>query len=572
MSFVPFFLNRLFGSHRFSDTPGFSLKTARNLSAWLGLLALLTGLLSAPARAMNAVEADMIDSAARRGSASAQVLLAVIYLNGMAGHTRDEARAARWFERAAQQGNDYAQKMLADLYASGRGVPQNLRLAADWREKAAKRGNAQAQYLLGKMYLEGAGVQPDPARARYWLNRAATEGDNADAQTLLSKMQAEGKGSTLPAPTDNLLAQSAERGYADAAQLAQMLEAFGYKLKESLYQRPPDLEKLARDGDVDAQYQLGLRYEAGTHDLPQDSGKALAWFRQAAQGGHPMAMQSLALSYRNGLNGVAVDPKAARYWNEKAASQARVLSGALLHGTSSGGKASPQGGGLYDALGNDAVSLVVSALMLAAYQIFLWRKVRLDPTFTVQAVNTLARTLWVDTIMKDEDKGVLAIQTLRNSTMAATFLASTAVLLIIGVLTLSGQGDKLNNTWHALNSLGAKHAGVWIGKLLFLLVDFIIAFFSFAMSVRIYNHVGYMINVPLAVNHRLISPVLVATHLNSGGRFYSIGMRAYYYSVPLVFWLFGPHLMLISTAVLIVFLYHLDRAPQPLPEDYIADN
>ena len=164
--------------------------------------------------------------------------------------------------------------------------------------------------------------------------------------------------------------------------------------------------------------------------------------------------------------------------------------------------------------------------------------------------------------MQDSARAVLAIQTLRNSTMAATFLASTAVLLIIGVLTLTGQGDKLDNTWRALNSLGATHAELRIGKLLILLVDLFIAFFSFAMAVRIYNHVGYMINVPTTLKHRALSPAHVATHLNSGGKFYSIGMRAYYYAVPLVFWLFGPHFMLIATIVLIAFLYHLDRAPQ----------
>lgn len=49
-------------------------------------------------------------------------------------------------------------------------------------------------------------------------------------------------------------------------------------------------------------------------------------------------------------------------------------------------------------------------------------------------MNAMARTAWVERIMQNED-GILAVQTLRNSTLVATFLASTAVLLIIGVLT-----------------------------------------------------------------------------------------------------------------------------------------
>lgn len=216
---------------------------------------------------------------------------------------------------------------------------------------------------------------------------------------------------------------------------------------------------------------------------------------------------------------------------------------------------------------NDLLSFILSAALLIVYYFHLAYKVRKNPSYTVQAVNIIARTAWVETIMK-EGKDILAVQTLRNSTMAATFLASTAVLLIIGVLTLSGQGDKLENTWHALNILGAKHAELWLGKLLILLLDLFVAFFNFSMAIRVFNHVGYMINVPLALNHKMIRPAHVAIHLNRAGKFYSNGMRAYYFTVPLVFWLFGPHFMLLSTLGLIVVLYRLDRAPKILAADY----
>lgn len=495
----------------------------------------------------------MVDAAAQRGSPSAQVLLAVIYENGMTGHAKNAALAAKWFERAAQQGNDYAQTMLADMYEAGRGVSKNYQLAADWREKAARRGNTRAQFLLGKMYLEGTQIKADRKLAAYWLNRAAVEGDHREARELLAQMDEHPAGSKS-ALDANPLAQSAQGSYADAAELVQFLEGIAYKFRESLYKRPPELEKLARDGDADAQYQLARRYEAGTHDLPQDNGLAVFWFKSAAQNGHPGAMKSLANIYREGLYGVAINQNTARYWQEKSKQllnpdQRNIHAGSTLNTNVIG-----------DALSNDLISFILSALMLISYQLFLWYKTRQDPTYTIQAINNYARRAWVETIMRGRDQGVLAVQTLRNSTMAATFLASTAVLLIIGVLTLSGQGDKLDSALQTLNTLGAKHTELRLGKLLILLVDLFIAFFSFAMSVRIYNHVGYMINVPLTQEHKAITPSHVAAHLNSGGKFYSIGMRAYYYAVPLVFWLFGPHFMLVSTIVLIAFLFRLDHA------------
>ena len=220
----------------------------------------------------------------------------------------------------------------------------------------------------------------------------------------------------------------------------------------------------------------------------------------------------------------------------------------------------------------DLMSFLLSVLILVAYHLYIRHKTKKNPAYTIQAVNIIARTAWVETIMQEGGKEVLAVQTLRNSTMAATFLASTAVLLIIGVLTLSGQSDKMEGAWHTLNIVGAKHADLWLTKLLLILLDLFVAFFSFSMAVRVFNHVGYMINVPLNRNHQMIRPAHVAVHLNRAGRFYSIGMRAYYLVVPLVFWLFGPHFMLLATIVLVVVLYHLDRAPKILAEDYSEPN
>ncbi len=219
-------------------------------------------------------------------------------------------------------------------------------------------------------------------------------------------------------------------------------------------------------------------------------------------------------------------------------------------------------------LANDIYSVLATLLLLAVYHIYLFRKVKKNPAYTVQAVNAMARTLWVENIMR-EGKDILAVQTLRNSTMAATFLASTAVLLIIGVLTLTGRGDEISQSWKSLNMFGALNMELFLTKLLVMLLDLFAAFFAFSMSIRLYNHVGFMINVPLKLNHKVIDPHHVATHLNRAGKYYSIGMRTYYFLVPMIFWLFGPHLMVASTAALVFVLYHIDRAPKSFLQEVV---
>jgi uncharacterized membrane protein len=209
---------------------------------------------------------------------------------------------------------------------------------------------------------------------------------------------------------------------------------------------------------------------------------------------------------------------------------------------------------------NDLGSFAISVALIGGYHLFLyWRISRHNALYTVQAVNAEARRLWVESVMRDR-RDILAVQTLRNSTMAATFLASTAVLLIMGALSMSGHGSDVAHVLHSLNVTGAVDPTLWLIKLLCLVIDLCVAFFAFTLAVRKFNHVGYLLNIPAEAKHPIITPRYVADFLNRAAKYYTIGMRAYYFTLPLMFWLFGPHLMVICSLVLIFVLFRLDRA------------
>lgn len=219
---------------------------------------------------------------------------------------------------------------------------------------------------------------------------------------------------------------------------------------------------------------------------------------------------------------------------------------------------------------NDIVILVFCAIVLILYHVYLRIKLRRNPHYTVQAVNRHARTEWVKSMMADPARNIVGVQTLRNATMAATFMASTAILLIMGTLNLSSEASRLLETWHVLNFFGSSLPKLWIIKLMCLVTTFFVSFFAFSMSVRLYNHVGFQLSVPPAGQTGHLTPQTVAIHLNRAGAYYSVGMRAYYFSVPLVFWLFGPLFMLIATLVLVAVMYHVDRSPKELQGEYVA--
>jgi uncharacterized membrane protein len=197
-------------------------------------------------------------------------------------------------------------------------------------------------------------------------------------------------------------------------------------------------------------------------------------------------------------------------------------------------------------------------LLLMAYHFHLYRQIRSDPLSTSQGLARRTRALWVHGIIKS-GKDILAVQTLRNWTMSATFLASAAILIGLGILNIAVTADKQGAlSLQLMSDFGSGHPGLWIGKLILLSADFLFAFFNFMLAVRYYNHTGFMINLPVDDNSDIRVDDVIEI-LNRGGSHYTLGMRGYYLAIPMALWLFGPLWLLGGTILLIVMLYRLDR-------------
>lgn len=209
--------------------------------------------------------------------------------------------------------------------------------------------------------------------------------------------------------------------------------------------------------------------------------------------------------------------------------------------------------------GADAAAFAASAALVAIYYAVLLARTRRDPTASIHGVNELARALWVKHVMANPAKDVMAVQTLRNFVMGASLMATTAAFLILGTLTLTGQAENIARSWHVSSLYGSASAELWVLKVMCLLADFIVAFFAFALAIRLANHVVFMVNVPGPWSHAELSPEAVAGRLNRAGRHYATGMRAFLFAVPLVFWLFGPVFLVVASAGLVLALYRLDR-------------
>ena len=81
-------------------------------------------------------------------------------------------------------------------------------------------------------------------------------------------------------------------------------------------------------------------------------------------------------------------------------------------------------------------------------------------------------------------RDILAVQTMRNQVMAASLLASTAILLSLGSLNSAFRPDMFNEVSHALSWSGPRAEGLWMFKLMLLGILFFLTFFNFSLAIR----------------------------------------------------------------------------------------
>ncbi len=288
-------------------------------AAW-GAAVFFCVLFANPSQALTQHDLALITQSAEQGDSSSQLLLAIAYLNGDSQLAKAPDKATYWFEQAAILGNAYAEERLGDAYEQGVGVPVNEKLAFDWRMKAARRGIVLAQLKIGKMYQDGIGVDRDREQAWYWFRRAANEG-NTEAQQLLARFHHyAGDVEVDRAVARSWFEKVAKQGYEGAILFLSVFDNIRYQADEVWHNRLPELHKVAEDGDLEAAYQLGLRYERGVGCVAKDAAAAVDWYRRAAAGEHRQAVLALARIYASGLGGVAPKADATVKWAARAKS------------------------------------------------------------------------------------------------------------------------------------------------------------------------------------------------------------------------------------------------------------
>ena len=129
-----------------------------------------------------------IESKAKKIKPYLQYQIGMIYFKGL-GTLIDNQKAAEYFEKSAELGNQYAKRLLAFEYISGKKFEKNMDKGISLLTEFADSGDSFSCYKLGRLYFFGAeDLEKDKEKAMQYLNLSAKQG-NEYAQNILDNQE-----------------------------------------------------------------------------------------------------------------------------------------------------------------------------------------------------------------------------------------------------------------------------------------------------------------------------------------------------------------------------------------------
>eukprot|EP00775_Hariotina_reticulata_P004562 gene4562-4816_t len=195
------------------------------------------------------------------------------------------------------------------------------------------------------------------------------------------------------------------------------------------------------------------------------------------------------------------------------------------------------------------------------------------------AAGKLARSIWAEACATDEKDAILGVQQARNAMTSCTYLATVSVALATAGITIIFDESKTQR----IRQLSEKDPILshYEGSLLappeaiiaLALGSLYASFVCFAQSVRLYVHTGFYIR---ACTSRFNPGTLTVAEAKRvtihAGMAFSVGLRLFYFFIPLIMWSLGPTYLLCSSVAmtaLVAYMDHFDMSP--IEEDAVSE-
>ncbi|XWS09513.1 hypothetical protein CRYUN_Cryun40dG0091000 [Craigia yunnanensis] len=180
----------------------------------------------------------------------------------------------------------------------------------------------------------------------------------------------------------------------------------------------------------------------------------------------------------------------------------------------------------------DTVLIPFSLFLTLGYHAYLWQSFKQKPSSTKIGLDKLRRKTWFQDIKQGDDKkGMLAVQSLRNTLMTTILTASIAILVNLSLAALT------NNTYNVSHLVNTQIFGLQSGRI------YALKYGSASLFLLFSSDPAYTQNI-----------------IERGFGLALIGNRVLCITFPMLLWMFGPLPVALSSAALVWGLYELDFA------------
>jgi len=171
------------------------------------------------------------------------------------------------------------------------------------------------------------------------------------------------------------------------------------------------------------------------------------------------------------------------------------------------------------------------------------------------------RREWMMQMMYRENRisDMSAISTLERN---VTFFASSALIILAGVLTLLGYIDRAIILFKDLPFASGQTQLQWEAKIFLLVVIFVYAFFKFTWSLRQVGFAAVLIGAAPDASRGDIgedevrqTSERVARVVSMAAHHFNFGIRSYYFALAVLAWLVSPWLFVAATVLVVAVLY-----------------
>lgn len=210
----------------------------------------------------------------------------------------------------------------------------------------------------------------------------------------------------------------------------------------------------------------------------------------------------------------------------------------------------------------DTILVPLSLFLTVGYHAYLWHTFTTKPSITSIGIDILRRRSWFQGVKggDDDKKGMLAVQSMRNTLMATILTASISIMVVLLLAAL------VNNTYNVselLNKnrvfgsqsskmLALKYGSAW----LFLLISF----FCSAIGLGFLIDSNFLVNVSAESECDSSCSCHAQAMMERGFMLAVVGNRVLCITFTLLLWMFGPVPVLVSSVALVYGLYELDFA------------